>query len=74
MWTNLSMGQILGQIILLIFYNIIHIGTMILKYICVAIGFGYHLSWFLYKYEKQAHFRVNLIIYWVVRFIFKRIY
>lgn len=74
MWTNLSMGQVLGQIILLISYNIIHIGTIILKYICVAIAWGFRIDWFLRKYEKQAHFRVNLIIYWVVLFVFKRIY
>lgn len=74
MRTKLSMGQVLGQIILLIPYNILHIGTIILKYICVAIGLGFRISWFWRKYEKQARFRMNLCAYWVLIFMFKVLY
>ena len=62
------------QIIALIIFSILHIGTMILKYICVAIGFGYHISWFWRKYKKQTRFRMTLCAYWVVLFISKVLY
>ena len=68
------MGQVLGQIILLISYNILHIGTMIIKYICVAIGFGFHISLFWHKYECQTRFRITLVAYWVVIFLYKVLY
>lgn len=74
MQTIYSMGQVLGQIILLIIYNILHIGTIILHLICVAIGLGFRISWFCYKYEKQTHFRMNLCGYWVVIFVYKVLY
>ena len=74
MRTKLSIGQVLGQIILLIIYSILHIGTMILHLICVAIGLGFRISWFWHKYEKQTHFRVNLCAYWVVIFLCKVLY
>ena len=70
----LSMGQVLGQIILLLFYSILHIGAIILKYICVAIGLGFRISWFHHRYEKQIHFRVNLCAYWVIIFLCKVLY
>ena len=74
MWTIYSMGQVLGQIILLILYNILHIGIMLLKYICVAIGLGFRISWFWRKYEKQTHLKANLCAYWVLIFMFKVLY
>lgn len=74
MWTIYSMGQVLGQIILLILYSILHIGTMLLKYICVAIGLEFRISWFWRKYERQTYFRVNLCAYWVLIFMFKVLY
>ena len=74
MWTIYSMGQVLGQIILLISYNILHIGTMILHLICVAIGLGFRISWFWYKYKEQTRFRMTLCAYWVVIFVYKVLY
>lgn len=74
MWIKLSMRQVLGQIILLIVYNILHIGTMIIKYICVAIDFRFRISWFWYKYKQQTRFRMNLIAYWVLIFVCKVLY
>ena len=74
MWTIYSMGQVFRQIILLIIYNILHIGTIILKYICVAIGFGFRISWFWHKYEKQMYFKANLCAYWVVTTLCKVLY
>ena len=74
MWTKLSMGQVLGQIILLILYNILHIGTMILHLICVAIGLGFRISWFWRKYKKQTFLKANLCAYWVLIFMFKVLY
>ena len=72
------MGQVLRQIILLIIYiilhNIVHIGTIILKYICVAIGFGFRISWFCHKYKKQTYLKANLCAYWVLIFMFKVLY
>ena len=74
MWTKLSMGQVLGQIILLILYNILHVGTMILHLICVAIGLGFRISWFWHKYKKQTCLKANLCAYWVLIFMFKVLY
>ena len=74
MWTKLSMGQVLGQIILLILYNILHIGTMILHLICVAIGLGFRISWFWRKYKNQTCLKANLCVYWVLIFMFKVLY
>ena len=74
MWTKLSMGQVLGQIILLILYNILHVGTMILHLICVAIGLGFRISWFWHKYKKQTCLKANLCAYWVLTLIFKVLY
>lgn len=74
MWTILSIGYVTWQYILLVTYNILHIGTMLLKYICVGIGCGYRISWFWHKYERQTYFRVNLCAYWVVIFVCKVLY
>lgn len=71
---KLGMGQVLGQIILLYIYNILHIGTMILNLICVAIDFGFRISWFWYRYWRQLHFRFNLVTYWVLYSIFRLLY
>ena len=77
MWTIYSMGQVLGQIILLILlilYNILHIGTKILNLICVAMGLGFRISWFWRKYKRQTYFKANLCAYWVLIFLFKVLY
>lgn len=74
MRTIYSMGQVLGQIILLILYNILHIGTIILHLICVAIGLRNRIKWFWYKYEEQTRFRMNLCAYWVVLYVCKVLY
>lgn len=74
MWTLYSMRQVLGQIILLIYFNITYIGATILKYICVAIDLGFRISWFWYKYKKQMRFRIILLAYWMIIFISKVLY
>lgn len=70
----LSMGQVLRQIILLIIYSILHIWLKILNLICVAVAFGFSISWFWSINEKQFNFRLNLINYWVTLFIYRIIY
>lgn len=70
----LSIGRFAWQFILISIFSILHIGTMLLHLICVAIAFGYRVSWFWWFYEVQTYFRANLVAYWALYFMYRAIY